>query len=130
MQTEFSFQLPHGYVDPDGKVHADGVMRLARAGDEVLLLEDPRVQSNRAYLVVLLMARVLVRLGTLEGDEITEQCIEGLFSADLAYLQRFYRRINGLDAAPDRVCCPQCQHQFELKHEVDSMPSSAPDTRP
>lgn len=92
LQTEFEFTLPMGYVDADGNVHKDGVMRLATAADEILPLRDPRVQSNPAYLVVILLARVVTRLGTL--PQVTPQVIEGLFAADLAYLQKRYNAIN------------------------------------
>lgn len=113
METEFPFTLPRGYLAPDGTVHRSGVMRLASAADEILPLEDPRVRGNRAYLVILLLARVVVRLGDLEGDEVTPQCIEGLFSADLAYLQRRYREINGLEVTPQTIRCPRCGEIIE-----------------
>lgn len=98
-------------------------MRLAVAGDEILPLEDPRVHGNRAYLVVLLLARVIVRLGELEGEAVTASVIEGLFSADLAYLQDFYRSINGLESATESIC-PQCGHRFSP--EPASSPAEPP----
>jgi hypothetical protein len=110
-QTEYEFQLPRGYVDSDGTVHRDGVMRLATAADEILPLKDPRVQANQAYLVIILFARVITRLGTLEA--VNPKIIEGLFSADLLYLQEFYNRINGLDGGHTKVVCPHCQQEFE-----------------
>lgn len=92
LQTEFEFTLPMGYVDADGNVHKDGVMRLATAADEILPLRDPRVQNNPAYLVVILLSRVVTRLGTL--SQVTPQVVEGLFAADLAFLQDRYNAIN------------------------------------
>ncbi|RME71570.1 MAG: phage tail assembly protein [Planctomycetota bacterium] len=94
LQTEFEFTLPKGYVDKDGKVHRKGIMRLATAKDEIVPLTDPRVQKNRAYLVIILLSRVITKLGDLKGDEITTDVIENLYSADLSYLQDIYRRIN------------------------------------
>lgn len=112
MKTEFVFTLPRGYLAADGTVHREGVMRLASAADEILPLEDPRVRGNRAYLVILLLARVVERLGDLSGDTVTPEVIEGLFSADLAALQQFYRQINGLE---DReVGCPHCGRTFSV----------------
>src|SRR5215472_11800266 len=105
-QTEHEFTLPFGYVDDDGNLHRDGVMRLATAADEILPLKDPRVQANQAYLVVILFSRVVTRLGTLEA--VNPRVIEGLFSADLLYLQEFYNRVNGLDGGRGRVVCPHC----------------------
>tara|TARA_B100000686_G_C15970914_1_gene562667 strand:- start:34 stop:417 length:384 start_codon:yes stop_codon:yes gene_type:complete len=112
MQTEFPFTLPYGLVAEDGATHSEGVMRRALAGDEIIPLEHPRVQGNRAYLVLLLLARVIVRLGTLEGEQITAAVIERLYAADLAYLQRFYRQINDVDAAGDEISCPHCGRSF------------------
>jgi hypothetical protein len=114
-QTEFEFQLPRGYVDAEGNLHRDGTMRLATAADEILPLKDPRVQANQAYLVIILFSRVVTRLGSLEA--INPKVIEGLFSADLAFLQELYNRINGDGTAGRvrRVACPHCQQAFELR---------------
>jgi hypothetical protein len=96
IQTEFEFILPKGYVDTDGTVHRKGVMRLSRAIDEIVPLRDPRVKSNPAYATVIILSRVMTRLGALE--EITPMVIEELFACDLNYLQKFYRKINDLEA--------------------------------
>src|SRR5437588_6142596 len=90
--TEHEFKLPLGYVDNDGNLHREGVMRLATAADEILPLKDPRVQANPAYLVVILLARVITRLGSV--GQVTPKLIESLYAADLAYLQELYNRIN------------------------------------
>lgn len=104
--TEYEFELPKGYVDADGDLHRHGVMRLATAADEIMPLKDPRVREFPAYLIVILLARVVTRLGSL--DAIHPGVIEGLFTEDLAYLQHTYNRINGLAAAAPP--CPHCGH--------------------
>jgi hypothetical protein len=109
-QTEHEFTLPMGYLDKEGTLHRDGVMRLATAADEILPLRDPRVQKNAAYLTVILLSRVVTRLGGIEP--ITPNVIEGMFAADLAYLQALYNEINRLDDAQQSVTCPNCQHDF------------------
>jgi hypothetical protein len=111
-KTEFEFTLPRGYVDKDGKVHRKGVMRLATAKDEILPLQDYRVQNNRAYLVIILLSRVITKLGELNA--INPGVIEELFSTDLAYLQDFYRRINEEGTAMVKAKCPECGHAFEV----------------
>jgi hypothetical protein len=88
-------------------------MRLATAADEILPLKDPRVQSNSAYLVVILLSRVITRLGEMES--VTPKVIEGLYTGDLAYLQEFYNRINASQTHRITVACPQCQHSFEVE---------------
>lgn len=95
LQTEFEFSLPKGYLDGDGNLHRKGVMRLSRAMDEIVPMRDPRVKSNPAYATVIILSRVITRLGALE--EVTPAVVEGFFACDLSYLQRFYRQINELD---------------------------------
>ncbi len=95
IDTEFPFTLPVGYHDADGTLHKNGVMRLATAGDEILPLKDPRVQANPAYLTVIVLSRVIVRLGTL--DMINTKVIEDLYSKDYIFLQALYNRINSGD---------------------------------
>ena len=90
--TEIDFELPKGYVDQSGTLHRRGTMRLATAADEILPLRDPRVQQNEAYLAVIVLARVISRLGSL--SEVSTNVIEGLFASDLAYLERLYEQIN------------------------------------
>jgi hypothetical protein len=106
LQTEFEFTLPKGYVDKEGNLHRKGTMRLATAADEIIPLRDPRVQSNQAYLVIILLARVITRLGDLR--DVNTGTIESMFSADLAYLQEFYRRINEVGSPIGQVVCPEC----------------------
>jgi len=95
IQTEFEFTLPKGYVDSDGNLHRKGVMRLSRAIDEITPMRDPRVKSNPAYATVIILARVITKLGGLE--EVSSMVIENLFASDLSYLQKFYRQINDLE---------------------------------
>ena len=109
-QTEVDFTLPLGYVDADGTLHREGTMRRATAADEILPLRDARVQSNPAYLVVILLSRVVTRLGGV--GQITPKTIESLFATDLAHLQDLYNQLNNPEAGREAVVCPQCQHQF------------------
>ena len=112
LRTEFNFELPRGYVDSEGVVHKQGTMRLATARDEILPLRDPRVQGNEAYLTVLLLSRVITRLGTV--SDISAGTIEGMFAADLAFLQDLYRRINQEGHTRASVTCPNCEHEFTV----------------
>jgi len=112
LQTEFEFTLPQGYVDRDGNLHKKGVMRLANARDEIAPLQDPRVERNEAYLAVIVLSRVIVKLGELA--DINPPIIEGLFAADFAYLQDFYRRINASGHTRITLECPECEAAFEV----------------
>lgn len=112
MQTEFEFELPKGYVDANGDLHRQGTMRLATAADEILPLRDPRVQQNSGYLTIILLSRVITKLGTLSS--VNTRVIEGLFTMDLAYLQDMYQRINLSEMPRYQVKCPHCDQQFEV----------------
>lgn len=108
--TQFAFTLPMGYVDPDGEVHRDGVMRLATARDELVPLRDDRVRENPGYLSIVLLARVVTSLGRVR--EVHAGVMENLFAADLAFLQDLYRRVNAEGHTHVEVACPGCGRQF------------------
>jgi hypothetical protein len=112
LRTEFSFLLPRGYVDGSGTVHRDGVMRLATARDELIPLRDDRVRENPAYLTVVLLARVIMRIGSIE--DVHAGIVEDLFATDLAFLQDLYRRINTEGHTRATVTCPACTHRFAI----------------
>ncbi len=114
LQTEFEFTLPRGYVDKEGNLHKTGIMRLATAKDEIAPLTDFRVQKNRAFLVIILLSRVITKLGTLGDEQVTTDVVEGLYSADLSYLQEFYRRINEDGSALVKTACPHCEQEFDF----------------
>ncbi len=113
LQTEFEFTLPMGYVDDTGTLHKEGTMRLATAADEILPMKDPRVQQNPAYLTVILLSRVVSRLGDLKM--VTPKVIEGLFARDFGYLQDMYNRINQNGSNVIKTVCPKCEHSFEFE---------------
>lgn len=113
IQTEFTFYLPRGYLDAAGQARQAGVMRLATALDEIESLADPRVQANPAYLPVILLSRVVVRLGDLPA--VTPAVIAGLFASDLVYLEDLYLRVNSATALVVDAVCPHCARHFEVQ---------------
>jgi hypothetical protein len=112
IRTEYPFVLPRGFVDEQGTLHRDGVMRLSTARDEISTQTDPRVRQNPAYLTVLLLERTLVRLGTL--PDVDALVVECLFASDLAFLQDLYRRINQHGHTEVDVTCPSCGHGYAV----------------
>ena len=115
LRTEYDFELPLGFVDESGTMHKRGAMRLATAGDEILPLRDPRCQANPDYLIIILMSRVITRLGSLESGQITPKVVENIYSADMRYLQELYNRINLVGNATVKACCPRCEQTFEVE---------------
>src|SRR5215212_420291 len=122
LRTEFGFVLPRGYVDAAGAVHRQGVMRLATAKDELVPQRDPRVRENEAYLTVLLLSRVITRLGTL--PDVHPGVIENMFASDLAFLQDLYRRINQEGSTQPVVTCPSCSNEFTVEMAGDRLGGS------
>jgi hypothetical protein len=117
LQLEHDFTLPVGLLGEDGALHREGTMRLATAADEILPLQDPRVQRNAAYLTIILLSRVVTRLDGVEP--VTPRTIESLFAADLAHLQDLYNAINDVDdpADRDRASCPSCGEDLAAGRE-------------
>lgn len=122
LRTEFGFVLPRGYVDSAGTVHREGVMRLATAKDELVPQRDPRVRENEAYLTVLLLSRVITRLGSL--TEVHAGIVENMFASDLAFLQDLYRRVNQEGTSQAAVTCPACSHDFTVELAGDRLGGS------
>jgi hypothetical protein len=112
MRTEYAFTLPLGYVDEGGKVHREGSMRLATARDEIEPLRDPAVRQNEAYLAVLLLSRVVTRIGDL--TDVGPSTVEQLYAADFDHLQRLYERLNTDGEKVGSITCPECSHAFEV----------------
>src|SRR5262249_28454556 len=111
--TEFPFTLKLGYADENGDLHREGMMRLATAGDEILPLRDPRVQQNDSYLSVIVLSRVITRLGSLPA--INTKVVESLFAADFAMLQDMYNRVNERGVNTIAATCPKCGANVEME---------------
>ena len=112
LHTEYEFTLPVGFVDPSGTLHRGGVMRLCTALDELEAMEDPRVRANQSYLSIALLSRVVERIG--DVTEITPDLIRRLFSADFAYLQAYFVRLNDAQPPAIETECPRCHTRFAL----------------
>ena len=112
METIYEFTLPKGYMDSQGELHRRGRMRLATAGDEISATRDPRVLSNPSYLTIVILSKVVTELEGLES--VTATTIEQLFTADRAFLQDMYQRINDVEAPVMQCICPDCGRTFEV----------------
>ena len=119
-QTEIEFRLPRGYMDEDGTLHHEGVMRLATAADEILPLKDPRVHANPAYLTVIVLSRVVTKLGGL--PDVNPRIIENLYASDVSYLQSLYQKLNtngnGNGNGHKKVACPNCNEEIDVGDQI------------
>jgi len=111
-KTEYEFTLPKGFLDKDGVLHKKGVMRLATAKDEIAPLQDYRVRNNQAYMIIILLSRVIKNIGSVEN--IDTNAVESLFSTDLDFLQKFYQKINSEDSTEVKIKCPHCENEIVM----------------
>ena len=111
--NEVRFLLPRGYLDENGQIHREGCMRLALALDEIEALQDPRVQAHETNLPLVLLSRVVTRLGDM--PIVTTQVIAGLYASDLAYLEDLYLRLNNPQPIQVKAVCPHCCSHFKLQ---------------
>lgn len=124
LQTEYEFTLPMGFVDSSGNLHSTGTMRLATAADEILPQRDERVRANPAYLTVIILSRVVTRLG--DVPLITTGTIENLFAADLEYLQDLYNTINQISVDSIPLHCESCAELVEVGRRSQGGSSAIP----
>ena len=124
LRTEFEFTLPIGIPDADGTPQRHGVMRLATGNDEIAPLRDPRVRANSAFLAVILLSRVILRIGTI--DRLNPSIVENMYSADLKYLEAFYDRINMQGSEVFTVTCPGCDKCFDVEPAALGEPLATP----
>lgn len=114
--TEFSFTLPQGLIDNQNRVHRHGVMRLATAKDEIIVQQEPIVQENPAYGVLVMLSQVITRLGSL--NSVTPDLLGGLVLRDISYIREFYNRINQQGNALIPTQCPHCMQEFAVKLQL------------
>ena len=112
METVYEFTLPKGYVDLSGEIHRRGKMRLATAMDEISATRDPKVLQNPSYLTIVILSKVVTEIEGLQTISPTH--IERLFTADLAFLQDMYQRINDIEPPVMKVTCPNCGEVHEV----------------
>lgn len=110
--TEFDFLLPRGLVDGKGQLHRQGRMRLATAKDEIACLKDERVRQDPTYGSLVMLAAVVIELGSLEN--ITPELLENLYRPDFQYLRVFYEQIHQSAQPLLPTQCPSCQHPFQV----------------
>jgi hypothetical protein len=126
-KTEHDFILPIGFMDSQGLMHREGTMRLITAKDEIEVANESKVRRNPAYLSVLLLARVITRLGRM--TEITPDTIESLFQTDFNFLQELYNRVNqGANTQVD-FTCPHCNAGKQVELSVLFEKTALPEAR-
>ena len=112
IQREFTFELPKGYVDRDGNMHREVVLREINGADQEAML-NPQFSKNPAKMLTSLLARVVMRLGTLDKARIDTHVTSELLKTDRDFL---LLKLKELDSGPDMemdVECPDCGRKFK-----------------
>lgn len=111
IRKEFSFTLPKGVVGKNGSVmKTTGVMRLAKIKDILAIYKDIRIKENPSYFYVILLAKVLVRLGNYKM--INAKIIESLSPKDFVFLIDFFNEINHQLISNVPMECHHCGKQY------------------
>ena len=112
VKTEYTFELPKGYVDKDGTLHREVVLREITGADQEAML-NPSLRNNPAKMLTALLARVIIRIGTLEKKKIDTSVTAGMFKSDRDFL---ISKLKEIDSGPDMeidVECPDCGRKFK-----------------
>ena len=111
IRTEYTYTLPKGYVDKDGNLHREVVIREITGADQESML-SPQLRQNPAKMLSALLARVIVRLGTLEKSRIDTGVTAAMVKSDRDFL---IMKLKEIDTGPDmeiKVECPDCGKKF------------------
>lgn len=109
IRTEFTFVLPRGFEDaPEGR--SVGSMRLARVRDILQIYEDARVKELPSYFYVVLLSRVVTRLGN--HRMVNARIIEELHPEDFAFLVDFFNEVNHRVISMLPIECTHCGNKY------------------
>lgn len=117
IRTEYTYELPKGYVDKDGRLHREVTIREITGADQEAML-NPALKNNPAKMLTALLARVIVSLGSLEKGRIDTLVTGGMLKSDRDFL---VIKLKEIDSGPDmeiNVECPQCGHKFKAMLEM------------
>ncbi|NNF58456.1 MAG: hypothetical protein HKN04_09460 [Rhodothermaceae bacterium] len=115
----FEFDLPVGYVDPEGRLHRTVVLR-KMTGREEALMADRAYQRNGGKLVTDLLHSCIVRLGDLTRNGRTT--VARLYSADRNYLLLKLRSITFGSELETTYTCPNCNETIQQTEDLDALP--------
>ena len=119
IRTEFTFTLPKGYVDKEGKLQREVVLREITGADQEAML-SPQLRKNPAKMLTALLARVIVRLGDMDKSRIDTHVTAGLTKRDRDFL---IVKLKEIDSGPDMeldVECPDCGRKFKAALDIGS----------
>ena len=116
-KTEYTFKLPKGYADAKGVVHREVTIREITGADQEALL-NPQLRNNPAKMLTALLARVITRLGTLDGRQVDTSVTADMLKSDRDFL---ILKLKEIDSGPEMdidVECPDCGKKFKAMLDI------------
>jgi hypothetical protein len=111
IRTEFPFVLPKGLIDKDNtRQKTKGTMRLIKVKDLLQIHQDARVKETEAYFYIVLLARVITKLGN--EKMVNTKIIESLCPEDFAFLVDFLNEINHKVLKSIPIECSACKNKY------------------
>ncbi len=117
IRTEFPFTLPKGFVDKDGTLQREVVLREITGADQEAML-SPQLRQNPAKMLSALLARVIVRLGTIDKSRIDTRVAADLTKRDRDFL---IMKLKEIDSGPEMeidAACPDCGRAFKATLDI------------
>ena len=117
VKTAYTFELPKGYVDEKGQVHREVTLREITGADQEAML-NPQHRNNPARMLTALLARVITRLGTLEGRQVDTSVTANMLKSDRDFL---ILKLKEIDSGPEMdidVECPDCGKKFKAMLDI------------
>jgi hypothetical protein len=117
VRTEFTFTLPKGYVDKEGTLQREVVLREITGADQEAMLA-PQLRQNPAKMLTALLARVIVRLGTLDKSRVDTRVAAELTKRDRDFL---IMKLKEIDSGPEMEIdaeCPDCGRKFKASLDI------------
>ncbi|GAB4137355.1 MAG: hypothetical protein Fur0037_02400 [Planctomycetota bacterium] len=117
VKTEYTFELPKGYVDEKGQTHRKVTLREITGADQEAML-NPQLRNNPAKMLTALLARVITKLGTLEGRQVDAGVTADMFKSDRDFL---ILKLKEIDSGPEMdidVECPDCGKKFKAMLDI------------
>ena len=117
VKTEYIYELPKGYVDKDGTLHKEITLREITGADQEAML-NPQLKTNPAKMLTALLARVIVKLGSLDKAKIDTSVTANMFKSDRDFL---ILKLKEIDSGPEMdidVECPDCGKKFKAMLDI------------
>ena len=117
IRTEFTYTLPKGYVDKEGTLQREVVLREITGADQEAMLM-PQLRQNPAKMLTALLARVIVRLGTLDKSRVDTRVAADLTKRDRDFL---IMKLKEIDSGPEMEIdaeCPDCGRKFKASLDI------------